>query len=393
MSKRNEIYRKFQMIIKMLSLLVIILFFQTTIWCNEKDIVYETRAVWVISSDFETPEKADEVVRSAVSANMNVLIPQAYCHGYTSYKSSYVPMNPKVEEKEYDPMGSLIQKAHEAGLEVHPWFCVSLLPDKSVKPLLEKNPEFGARAQGDTDWQYFKEPGSFVLANLHNKSYRDFVLNMMMELVERYDIDGLQYDYIRVPKPSYDPVSESGFKKRFGKSLEKATTDELHEWNAPVVEDIVIRATTGARGIKPGIIISAAVDPDIEHIWPQGQDSRKWAREGWVDLLFTMDYEMSPKKVEDYERNYAKQISNDKHGVGLAIYKEFAGSFPVSRLPKEVLSQMKVVRKLEIKHIALFRHGFNNSEIIEALVNGPFREKAIPYFRKNDNESNLQLSK
>ncbi|HOO57623.1 MAG TPA: family 10 glycosylhydrolase [bacterium] len=368
---------------KLMLLVVAILLFQAGAWCGTKEVVYETRALWVISSDFETPEKADEVVRRAVAANMNVLIPQAYCHGYTTYRSSYVPMDPKVEEKEYDPLGSLIDKAHEAGLEVHTWFCIALLPDRKVKAFLEENPEFGARAQGDMDWQYFKDPGGIVLANLHNEAYRDFMIDMMMELVSRYDMDGLQYDYIRAARPSYDLVSESGFREKFGKPLEKATTDDLHEWNAPVVEDIVKRASEKARQLKPGIIMSAAVDPDIEHIWPQGQDSRKWAAEGWVDLLFTMDYEMSSEAVETFETNYAERIPNDMHGVGLAIYKEFAGSFPVSRSPKQVLSQMKVLRKLGIKHVALFRHGFNSSEIIEALVKGPFREKAVPYYRKN----------
>ena len=365
-----------------LLLIVIILLFQTGAWCDDNNIVYETRAVWVTSAEFATPEKADEVVRRALSANMNVLIPQAYCHGETAYNSSFIPMNLDVKEQGYDPLEELIIKAHEAGLEVHPWFCIALLPDRSVEALLEEHPEFGARAAGDADWQYFKAPGSFILANLHNEAYRDFIIEMMMELVSNYDIDGLQYDYIRAPKPSYDSMSESGFREKFGKPLEQATTDELHEWNATVVEDIVTRATEQVRALKPGIIISAAIDPDIEHIWPQGQDSRKWAGEGWVDLVFSMDYEMSPKKVEDFESNYAKQIPNEMHGVGLATYKEFAESFPVSRTPKEVLSQMKVIRKLGIKHIALFRHGFNSSEIIKALVNGPFRDKAVPYYRK-----------
>jgi uncharacterized lipoprotein YddW (UPF0748 family) len=367
---------------KTLNICVLIIFIYTITFCNIDDTIYQTRVVWVDQSEYSTQKKADKVIHRTLKSHMNVIMPQVYNHGYTSYQSTFIPMLPKAQKNRYDPLGYILKKAHEVGLEVHAWFCIALLPVEDVEPLLRENPDFGARAPGDDDWQYFKRT-KFVIANIHNNEFQEFIINMMIELIMKYDIDGLQYDYIRAVKTSYDNTSEKEFQEKFGKRLIDATTDELHTWHAEAVENIVKRTTEKARKIRPEIIISAAIDPDIEHIWPQGQDSRKWAREKIVDLVITMDYEMTPELVQLFETNYAKQIPNSMHGVGLGTCKPILGGiFYGSRSPKLILSQLEVLNNLNIKHIALFRHAFNNYKITRALVNGPFNEKAKPYYRK-----------
>lgn len=345
--------------------------------CGE-DVVYQTRAVWVAASEYVTPEKADATVARALAANLNVLLPQVYCHTGAYFISSYVEMQPGIPEG-HDPLGYLIEKAHAAGLEVHPWFCIAIIAHPDRISVLREHPEFGARAPGNADWEYF---GGEVFANIHNPGYRDFIVAFMLDCVRNYDVDGLHLDYIRSGTTSFDPESEKEFFRKFGKPLSEASIDELHAWHAPAVEDIVIRASRGAHEIKPRAITSAAVFPQISYIWPQGQDSRKWANNGWIDLIFTMDYEISPEMVRFYEMGFVKHVPAATHGAGLAVYLETPGQPITSRTPELVMDQMKVLRKYNIKHIAFFRDIFMSDEINAALKAGPFKSKAIPYFRK-----------
>ena len=60
-------------------------------------------------------------------------------------------------------------------------------------------------------------------------------------------------------------------------------------------------------------------------------------------------------------------------------------STPDSRPAKLVISQMKALKKLGIRHIIFFHHGSNSPEIVEALAQGPFKKKALPYWRKPQN--------
>ena len=345
------------------------------------DTVFQTRAVWVASDQIATREKADEVVRRSVATNLNVLIPQVFCYDHAFFKSSYAPLPPGLEPG-YDPLGYLIEKAHAAGLEVHPWFCVV----KAGPQLLEQHPEWKIvpPEQGHIPATQINAGGD-LFGNVHHAGFRDFVVAMMAECVQNYAVDGLHYDYIRAGETSFDHASQAEFQALFGRSIYDATAQELHAWHGAAVDGIVERATARARGIKPGIIVSAAVFSNVPYVWPQGQDAVKWANNDWVDVIFTMDYEMSAFMVRMNEEQYfVGRVAREKHGVGLATYMEDPVQKYTSRPPQIVMEQMKVLRSLDIRHVVFFRHAFNSPEIIDALGRGPFRHKALPYWKRGN---------
>lgn len=343
-----------------------------------QDTLYQTRALWIAAEEFIAPEKADRVIDNAQRSNMNVLLPQVFCSGHAFFKNSFVEMDARVAT-DFDPLQYLIDKAHAAGLEVHPWFCIATTGD----PVLKNHPEF--KAEPPPPGMIIDEARAYSwdeFANVHHAGYRDFVIDLMLECVKNYEVEGLHYDYIRSGTTSFDEDSRRGFMEKFGKPLEQADNDELHAWHAAAVEDIVIRATERAREARPGLIVSAAVFSNIPWVWWQGQDARKWAQNNWVDVIFTMDYEMSAELVKFNEMNFIGKVPKSSHAVGLATYMEDPVKGYTARPASLVIDQMKVLRKLNIDQIAFFREIFMSDEIIDALTRGPFREKAAPYFRK-----------
>lgn len=345
-----------------------------------EDTIYQTRALWVGSVEMQTPAGIDEVIAKSVAANLNTLFPLVYCGGYTYFKNTRMEMDPAVQAG-FDPLEYMIKKAHSEGVEVHPWFCVM----KGDPPLFNKHPEFMAI---DPE----REPlnptrlGAYGIANAHNSEFRDFIVGLMLECVENYDVDGIHYDYIRAGMTSFDKESMRRFRQEFGADLYDATKDQLNQWHGAAVEEIITRTTFSARKLKPGIIISAAVFTKswMYHTNAQGQDGVKWAKNGWLDVFFNMNYANDTQmiKMAEYEISSMKP-PHASRGVGLALFMtDKDGNESIKRPAKLVVEQINALKTFRIANVSLFVSGLLTQDVVEALIEGPFKRKAVPSFRK-----------
>lgn len=348
----------------------------------------ETRALWASKGDIDSPGEVDRLIEKMTAANLNVILPNVFCHGTVYFKNDYMEMQPSLPEG-FDPLSYVIEKAHAAGIEVHPWFCVTYIGTRGHEGgsmLLRAHPEFGALAPGGEDWSRERPGDGALYANVHHKGYRDFVVGLMADMVRDYEVDGLHYDYIRAGANSYDPESERKFAEKFGRPMSEATYDDWVAWNSPAVDDIVRRATARAKTYRPGTLVSAAVFTNFHHIAQQGQDAAKWAREGWTDLAFTMDYEMNTTMIRLNETAFAARIKKPAHGVGLCLYQRVEDKKATSRPPELVAEQMRAVRKLGLRQLVFFASGYLDEAIIDMLATGPFKLKAIPCHRESAEE-------
>ncbi|MEW6203597.1 MAG: family 10 glycosylhydrolase [bacterium] len=343
---------------------------------------YETRALWASEVDIDSPQDIDRLIALMESANLNMLLPCVFCHGNVYFKNRFLDMNPGLPS-DFDPLAYVLKKAHAAGIEVHPWFCVTYIGVRGVEGggmLLRKYPEFGALARGGADWAA-PDSGGGLYANVHSEPYRNFIVALMTEMVRDYEVDGLHYDYIRAAADSQDDETVKEFHKRFGHDMSEAAYEEWVAWNSPAIDDIVRRATEGARTYRPSTIISGAVFTNIPHVRKQGQDAVKWAAQDWLDVIFTMDYEMSTQLIRLNEMNFAGLVGKSSHGVGLSLYQFNKEGKVESRPAALVLEQIKAVRRLGINQFAFFASVYLDDAISDALAGGLFKQKAIPYHR------------
>ncbi len=354
--------------------------------CEDNPVVFETRALWAPESDIDSPADIDRLIDRMSSANMNVLLPCVYCHGFVYFRNRFIEMNPSLPAG-FDPLAYMLEKAHAAGIEVHPWFCVSYIGTRSAEganrgTVITGHPEFGALARGGADYE-MPDPG-MIHGNFHSKSFRDFSVGLMSEMVRDYAVDGLHFDYIRAGANSFDEDSDKEFRAQFGRPIDEARPGDWPLWNSPHVNDIVKRTSEAARLFRPGVIISAAVFENVNFILQQGQDSAKWANEGWTDVNFTMNYDMNTQVVRFYEKDYSLRVKEPSHGVGLSFYQRDAERKVSPRPAKLVLEQIRLVRSMKLRHLAFFASPYLSDEILDALIGGPFRTKAIPRYRRGE---------
>jgi len=152
----------------------------------------EFRGAWVNIGSFRTAEDCDRLIANCVRAHLNVLWPIAYEYGYVYYRSDLLAMNPAIAEG-YDPLGTLIRKAHAAGIQVHPWYAnfISGPTDPKSDSLMARHPEWivldaaGRRPQGRASICPQRD------------DVRKLEADLMLEVARKYKVEGLHFDYIR----------------------------------------------------------------------------------------------------------------------------------------------------------------------------------------------------
>ena len=338
---------------------------------NADGVVRETRAIWLHTGHFDTPEAVANLIERCTEARLNVLVPIVMIRNTLSARSELMP---RLEEGAADPLAMLIEAAHAAGLEVHPWFCTTYR-DAAFRQWFEE--KFGVNVD------VVKADGSIAgsPADAHRPEYRDFMVDLMVGIARDYEVDGIHHDYIRIMEQCHCDKCLAEFEAQFGVPLTEATEEQRIAWHRQAIGDIVERTAEGVREVRPEAIISAAVFSSLKSGALQGQDPAEWARQGWVDLVTPMDYAMQSLQVKSNERQFLDALDDDDMLVtGLSLYQR-SGSVASSRPPELVREQIELVRSMGIHGYCLFAFGNFSDEQLAILRDEVNAEPAVPWYR------------
>jgi uncharacterized lipoprotein YddW (UPF0748 family) len=335
--------------------------------------VRETRAIWASTSDIATADGIDTLVTRCRQAGLNTIIPDILVRNTFLARSDLMPMAASIPD-EFDPLAYLIERAHAAGLEVHPWFCVTYR-DRAFRKW------FADRYEVNVD---MIDPEGNVVdlgADVHRPAYRQFIVDLMAGVARDYDVDGIHLDYIRSMGRCYCHDCREEFAALYGKPLAEADEDAWVLWQRRAIGDIVARTSAGVRGVRPEAKLSAAVFANMSGGAGQGQDPAAWAEAGWMDLIIPMDYQMQTVQVRAHEREFLSALTDDdKLVTGLSLYVRH-GSQVASRDPDLVVQQIELVRRLGIHGYCLFAYSHLSDAQLEALRDQVNAQPAVPYFR------------
>jgi hypothetical protein len=167
----------------------------------------------------------------------------------------------------YDPTAVVVDRARRRGLEAFVTFRMNELHDVDLpsSPLLcdfwKKHPEY--RVGGYEGW------GAMAL-NYAVPEVRDYYVALLSEVCNRFDIDGLEMDFMRFPY--YFPRDTARMKEYAG-----------------IMTSFVrrVRAMTEARGKERGrpLLLTARVPSTLKGCAYLGVDPAAWTREHLIDFL------------------------------------------------------------------------------------------------------------
>ena len=242
------------------------------------------KALWVVRDKITTSPEIDDLIEAAATRGIFDLVPQIRGRGDAYYDSKLEPRAEALIEPGLDPLERLIRYGGTSGLHIHAWvnvFFVWSHPDRALPKdrahLVHAHPDWLLRPDGvSTLDPAGGKDFEGIYTDPSNPAAREHTLEVYEDIVTRYRVAGLHYDYVRYPQVTY------------------ATSPEDHKNVTTLVRESAARI----RRARPNAVISAAVFPDqniardrVLQRWPA------WAREGLVDLLCPMAYRRDSAEV------------------------------------------------------------------------------------------------
>ena len=304
----------------------------------------ELRGLWVdgFHPGINNSNEVTRLLADARAAHFNTLFVQVRRRCDALYESNLEPKAPEITPPEYDPLADLIARAHsgDAPLEVHAWITTYLAwnnrtnrPAAPTHPL-RLHPEWLSMNYAGKRWD-----GQNYTFDPAVPAVQRHVFKVAMDLVSRYDLDGLQFDYIRYMGNDwgYHHTALERFHRLTGHSGIPTPANPLWlEFRRDQISTLLRKVYLSAAEVKPKLKISAATicwNPGVpdERTWfTQSaaynvvlQDWRSWLHEGILDLAVPMAYFRQNKNRKDWLlwNEFAKDLQYDRQiALGLGAY-------------------------------------------------------------------------
>ena len=249
----------------------------------------EFRAAWVATVyNLDWPSRAGlpaaqqkaellQILNQAAQLKLNAIVLQVRPNSDALYSSSIEPwsgwLTAPGANPGYDPLAFAIAEAHRRGIELHAWFNPfrATVSGKSVGRghISARRPDL------------IKSAGKITRLNPSHADSRQHVLKVILDVVRRYDIDGVHLDDYFYPYPPNHNIAD-------GKTPAQRRA---------AIDSFVQQLYAGVKNIKPWVRVGispfgvwrpgtpAGVQAGVDAYEHLACDARKWLAAGWVDYL------------------------------------------------------------------------------------------------------------
>ena len=292
------------------------------------DVPREFRAAWIATvANIDWPsepglpvarQKAElrRLLDQAAALNLNAVIFQVRPHADALYDSPHEPWSyyltgaqGRAPDPAYDPLSFAVEAAHARGLELHAWFN----PYRAGHPadtsalapthVARQHPSW-VRTYGDYLWL---DPGV--------PAARDHTHRVILDVVRRYDIDGVHFDDYFYPYPAYADGAPFPDSASWARARANGWSGSRADWRRHNVNRLVERVYRSIKETKPHVAFGISPFGIWRPDHPPGTrgfdayaqlyaDARTWLREGWVDYMTPQLY----YRLDQYGYSYPEML-------------------------------------------------------------------------------------
>jgi uncharacterized lipoprotein YddW (UPF0748 family) len=289
---------------------------------------------WPSKKGLPTDEQKKEllaILDTVARLNLNAVILQVRPMCDALYESKLEPWSEyltgqagKAPAPFYDPLAFAVAEAHRRGLELHAWFNPyrarhpSATSDLPRDHLVKRRPDL-AKPYGKHHW-----------LNPTSTEVQDHSLAVMLDVVKRYDVDGVHMDDYFYPYKEKDAdgkviaFPDEDTWKEYQKSGGKLTRDD---WRRDAVNIFVERLYREVKKVKPWVKVGISPfgiwrpghPPGIEGFDQYAElyaDAKKWLNEGHVDYFTPQLYWPIRQEKQSYPKLlawWAEQNTKGRH--------------------------------------------------------------------------------
>jgi uncharacterized lipoprotein YddW (UPF0748 family) len=325
----------------------------------------ETRAAWIATvSNLDWPlnktqttdaqkQQLIDIFDSHKAAGLNAVFLQIRTNSDAFYPTDLAPwadwltgLQGRAPSPYYDPLAFAVTEAHKRGLEFHAWFnpyravnniTTAVIADSHIS---KKHPE------------WLLAFGNARILDPAIPDVRAHVTQVVMDVVRRYDIDGVHFDDFFYPYPST------------GLSYNDDSTFTLHNrgftdksnWRRDNVDLLIKMVSDSIKSVKPYVkfgISPFGIWQNKSTTQPLGSatgglesysaiycDSKKWVQQGWVDYVAPQIYWYMGFAIADYNVLlpwWVQNASNRHIYVGQGAYRVGAdANWNAGEIPRQL---------------------------------------------------------
>lgn len=226
--------------------------------------------------------------------------------GYAHYPSAFYESS-AASRRYGDQVAHFVAAARSAGLAPH---VVKLVFNVEYGRTSRFLKEMGREGRLMKQWNPEKQSleQKLWLAPAHPANQK-MTKNIVLEIINKYDVAGINLDYIRYPRDTTDfsDISRAEFERHLGQPVEQWPEDvlphwrkkgaptgsryeEFRVWQAGVVTAFLKDLYKSVKEADPEVVLSAAVFADPDSAYGHGQDWREWVKLGIIDAVYPMNY-------------------------------------------------------------------------------------------------------
>ena len=365
--------------------------------------IREFRAAWVatvaninwpskpgISTELQQKE-AIRLLDLLDSLHFNTVIFQVRPQADALYQSNLEPWSyflsgemGKAPKPYYDPLAFWIEEAHKRGLELHIWLNPYRAQHSSgqlnKQSIIYKMPESVVQLKQGYWWF---DPGK--------QCTQDHGVKVVLDLLKRYDIDGVHFDDYFYPYPAYNGEQDFPDEATYRAYRQQGGGLGLKDWRRENVNQFIRRIYQEIKAQKK--YVKLGISPF--GIWRPGHpasiqgmdqfnvlyaDAKRWLNAGWIDYLSPQLYwpiKQIPQSFPVLLKWWQDENTQNRHlWPGINI-----GQGRNSNNVDEVLNQIMISRAMLPSSPGTVHWNIGTLLKQEALrtglLQGPYKEKAL----------------
>lgn len=367
-------------------------------------VMKEFRAAWVATvaninwpskpglSTADQQKEAIKLLDHLQDHNFNAVIFQVRPQADALYQSDLEPWSyyltgkqGKAPEPYYDPLNFWIKEAHDRGIEMHVWLNPyrahhSTKGEISENSIIKTNPELVLKLK---DGQYWMDPSQ--------KGTQDRSTAVVMDLVKRYDLDGVHFDDYFYPYDSYNGGEDFPDHVSWKKYQEEGGELSRGDWRRASVNTFIERIYTEIKAEKPHVKFGLSPFGIYRPGYPESiagldqydklyADAKLWLNKGWIDYFTPQLYwkiNPAPQSFPVLLGWWESENHQDRHlwpGLNVGLGGDEKNSV-------ETISQIMITRGMlpNSKGAVHWSIGplVKHPELSKSLVDGPYRNQAL----------------
>ena len=360
---------------------------------------HELKGIWIRPVE-TSPSKIENTIEKIHKAGITDIFLETYFHGKTIYPSEYLKENGIIFQREefigFDPLEVWIKEAHKRKMKVHIWFetfyvgndnpqttfnhVLNVYPHWSNKRLMNYDSPVPVNSLSEHNG-YFLDPS--------NIQVQTYLLSIIKEIIDKYNPDGINLDYIRYPQTveprysnyvnmnwGYTENARNEFKYLYGiDPIDIKYETKMWEYWSNYRQNQITEFVTEVRKLTKAnnINLTAVIFPDLTKSKDtKMQNWQLWSMndivDGFTPLLLTSDKNTAELLLSDVVRNTSPFTK-----IYSGLFVTFMGGSV-----DDLLIQIHKNREYRTKGVVLFDYAHLKEDYVDALTTRVFNKNYEP---------------